>query len=402
MKKILLCALGLSSYAMSQTADSISLEVGYSNDSYYSFENGEVLNTAADNWDLAFELDVFGAGVRVNNSRSSVWVYPGAITDWTSLDTNGMVSSWENNLNDYSTWALGALNLAADQSSSTDLGWGEYNTITHQIEGSRIFVIELNDGSFRKLFIEDLAAGAYAFKTDFIDNSNEVNTIITKANYTGKNFVYFDVLTGTVIDREPLSSSWDVLFTNYILELAPGYIGSVTGALQNLNVQVSKVENTPVATSSYGTFETEINTIGYDWKSFNMSTFSYDIVNDLSYFVQLENGDVWKLVFTDFGGSSTGKIYFTKEKIESAGVPSIDVNISIYPNPVQNALNIESSKSLNSIEIISAQGERVFELDKQTTSSTSIDLSQLENGVYFLKALTEDHQSSIQKIIVQH
>jgi hypothetical protein len=57
---------------------------------------------------------------------------------------------------------------------------------------------------------------------------------------------------------------------------------------------------------------------------------------------------------------------------------------------------------LNSIEIISAQGERVFELDKQITSSTSIDLSQLENGVYFLKALTEDHQSSIQKIIVQH
>ena len=47
MKKLILCAFGLSSFAYGQTTDMVSLGATYANDSYYSFENGEEANVDA-------------------------------------------------------------------------------------------------------------------------------------------------------------------------------------------------------------------------------------------------------------------------------------------------------------------------------------------------------------------
>ncbi|MCH2231293.1 MAG: T9SS type A sorting domain-containing protein [Crocinitomicaceae bacterium] len=398
MKKILAIVLGMSSLSMAQTADVVTLGAGYANESYYSFENGEVASEQIDSWDLAFDLDAFGAAVRLNNKRSSLWVYPGVVGDWTTVDTNGMATTWETALNDYESWSLGALNVVGDPMSATDLGWGEYNTITHQIQGSRIFVLELSNGTFRKLLIESLAGGDYSIKFDLLDNSNEVVEVISKSSYVGKNFVYYNILTESITDREPLSSDWDVVFTNYVLELAPGYISSVTGVLQNSSVEVSKVESQPVSTSTYATFEPEINTIGYDWKSFNMSLFTYEIVADLSYFVKLENDDVWKVVFTGFEGSSTGVVNFTKEKVESAGVPEyMGATVDVYPNPASNILNISSVYSINSLSIVNASGQVVY-----TGVESMINVSNFDEGFYFMHIKDDAGNVSVEKIIIKH
>ena len=55
---------------------------------------------------------------------------------------------------------------------------------------------------------------------------------ITCAPYTAKNFIYFSLTTGEVLDNEPDSESWDLVFTKYHDESIP-YI--VTGVLTNVN-----------------------------------------------------------------------------------------------------------------------------------------------------------------------
>lgn len=403
MKKIIFLTLCFPTLTFAQTADMVSLGAGYANESYYSFENGEEANVDNYNWDLAFEINPYGAAVRLNRKNCTLWLYPGTIADWSTLDTTGMAATWEQYINGYEAWEQGAFNIPADPADGFDLGWGVYNSITHVITGNKIFVVKLADDSYRKLIIDNVSGGAFNFKYDQLDNSNEVVASITKSTYVGKNFVYYDLATSTVIDREPTSTEWDVVFTNYILELAPGYFSGTTGALHNKGVATSQVDGVATSSSTYGSFEDEINTIGYDWKIFDMGTFSFSLVDDLSYFVLTATGDVWKLVFTDFEGSSNGNIHFTKEKVETAGIPTYEgANIAVYPNPASDVLNISTTRVLQKLTITDLSGQVAKELNTLGFSSIQISTTDLKNGVYFIRTLDEFNRTGIKRIVIQH
>ncbi len=70
-------------------------------------------------------------------------------------------------------------------------------------------------------------------------------------------------------------------------------------------------------------------------------------------------------------------------------------DIKIYPNPVQNQLNIESQEIINGIEIFDLLGKKIFE-----SKSKTIDVSGLQSGIYLLKINTENGILT-QKIIKQ-
>lgn len=399
MKKIILSAFCISSIAFAQTTDMVSLGASYANDSYYSFENGEEVNTSALNWDLAFEMGGMATGVRLNERNATLWVYPGAISDWATLDSTGH-SSWTELHNNYEDWSSGAFNDAAATGAS--YGWGEYTGgPLHNVEASKIFLIQLADNSYRKLKI-DLTSTSSVFQVthDLLDNSNEVITPITIADYAGKSFVYYDIATETVIDREPIKTDWDIVFTNYIFELAPGYFGGTTGALHNKNTATSEVSGVPTATSTPGTFTDEINTIGYDWKTY---TGTYTIVDDLTYFVETQEGDIWKLIFTQFEGSSNGNIHFTKEKIATAGIAEYTgADIHVYPNPAIDVINVKTANAISSISIIDLAGKTVKEVKSNNLLSIQISTLDLNNGVYILNTLDDSNRSSSTRIVIQH
>lgn len=364
MKKIIftLCVSAITFAASAQINDSTELGPGYANQSYYSMANGEVANVDNNNWDLAFDLSGFGAAIRLNRRIDVMYVYPNDTSNWASLDTAGH-QNWDSYLNGYEDWSQGALNADADLADPADLGWGMYNSLTHFTEGDRIFVIELSDGSYRKVWIQLLAGGEYKFKFDYLDNSNEQSVTITKSDYAGKNFVYYSLENEMIIDREPLSTDWDIVFTNYALELAPNYISTVTGVLHNVDCYVQEVNTVPANQAVYneGAVEANISTIGYNWKTYDFGSGGYLIEDSLSYFVQTATGDVWQLVFTGFNGSSDGKSYFTKELI---GAASFDENQIIelvtYPNPAVNELNIFNLENIAELSVYSLSGQEVF------------------------------------------
>lgn len=394
--------------ANSQTPDSVILGPGYSNESYYSFENGEVSNVSNSNWDLAFDLSGYGASIRMNRKINVLYLYPGSAADWNTIDTAGHLS-WNQYIDGYDSWSQGALNAPANSSDPSDLGWGSYNTITHITEGSRIFVIKLDDDSYRKLFIETLASGIYTFKYANIDGSNLVTETITKADYTGQNFIHYSILNEQIVDREPASDDWDIVFTNYVLELAPGYFSGVTSVLSNSTFRaltVSESNNVPVVESDLNAnpYDSQIDLIGYDWKSFNMGTFTYEIEDSLCYFIKDENNNVWKLVFTGFAGSSTGKIYFTKEKVAFASVnENQPVEISVYPVPANDFVNVGcNGTDLVIVQLFSVTGQLVWSESSLNKDIAQIPLSEIPNGFYIVQMISSDNQTFTQKIQVQH
>ena len=60
-------------------------------------------------------------------------------------------------------------------------------------------------------------------------------------------------------------------------------------------------------------------------------------------------------------------------------------NINIYPNPTNGLININTNENINSISIYNIIGKQVLNtIDKET-----INISSLEDGIYFIDITTE-------------
>lgn len=315
-------------------SDSAVTGANYVNDVFYSLPNstGTVSTVTKDNWDLGFEITGNSSSIIANtaNNNNNVRVYqsPYKVSDWANLDTTGL-ASWQRLDNSPTSWSEGALNSNVGGGGNFDLGWGVYdfngdNGPQHAVNGDSIFVVKLSANSWKKLRIDRLYGSEYSFTWSDLDGNNEVKDTIKKADYTGKNFAYYSLTNAAEVNREPATADWDLLFTKYITfdyGLALGTPQAVTGVLLNKNVKAVKVSGVAVDEVDFNnyldSFTTNINTIGYNWKSVNYSPPpTYLIEDSATYFVRRPvNGEIWKVVFTGFTGGSSGKYYFNKELV---------------------------------------------------------------------------------------
>ena len=85
-------------------------------------------------------------------------------------------------------------------------------------------------------------------------------------------------------------------------------------------------------------------------------------------------------------GLARNDIFIAKLSILLSGINDIkNSNIKIYPNPTNNIINIEglTKNENNTIQILDVQGKLV--ITKTITEKGTIDLSELNNGVYVIK-----------------
>lgn len=411
MKKIIhvIITMTVFTYVMAQTIeDSVSIDAAYANQVWYSLANGEQLSAPKSEWDLAFAVSGQGANILINSAiGTKLWVYPDAdVSGWSSLDTSG-ITAWAMLYNSDTSWNLGAFN----QNKSTnpyDLGWGIYDPITHFVNGDSLFVIKLSNNSYQKLWIEKLASGTYTFRYANLDGSNETPATLVKSNYSGKNFGYYSIQNNASVDREPLSSDWDLLFTQYTAFIPNAY--GVTGVLSNNAVTIAEARPVDISEASHGdyTFSTPINTIGYDWKTYGGG---WTIEDSTTYFVKDITGNIWKLVFTGFGGSANGTFYFTKEMVSGVGINEIkkdQSSIIIYPNPLTgNDLNIsyqiEQPVSQVQLTISDEMGRKIHSTSYENEHGPQqIELRNLElsPGLHII-SLTIDGNLTHKKLIVK-
>ena len=382
--------LSFSLYSQNQ---SISLQPSYTNQSFYSLENGEISNLNNSDWDLAFSTANMSSSIRINAGMGTeLYSYPlGDTTDWNNFNSSNL-SNWLPIYNSDTNWFIGAFDKHS--TSMFDMGWGMYSMITHYVTGDSLYAIKTVGGDWKKLWIQKLANGEYTFKYANLDGSNEINASVLKANYSDKNFVYYSLDQNSVLDREPNSVDWDITFTKYITPVQ-GMPYGVTGVLSNDGVHVAQADNIPDP-NSYNDYSqhpmmTEINSIGYDWKSFDMSTFSYSVEPYRCYFVKDLQDKIWRIIFTSFEGSSTGNIEFnTLEMTSSTSISELQSDIStfeIYPNPItDNNLTVvfDISSDISELNIFDITGKNIYNeiFNLKGFQAKSISIPNLNNGIY--------------------
>ncbi len=393
--------------------DMVSIQNGYTNQSFYSMVNGEVANVINTDWDIAFQLRGYAASILINSKRGvSLWKANKDISQWNSMttaDTTGIVSDPAYQLfNSDTSWDFGAFNRTNNASNQFDLGWGEYNYITHIITGDSVFFIKVGPTDYRKLRIDDLTGGIYNFRFANLDGTGEVVTSLNKQNFQNKFFGYFSIVNNTTIDREPVYNSWDLTFCQYFAQTPIAYM--VTGVLSNDSVYVAKAYpvDTALTTPAGFNFSGDMNAIAYEWKSYNMGTNMWDIADSTVYFVQDRTGYLWKMIFTGFGGSTNGNFIFEKGPANQTGLfeNSPVKSFGVYPNPTSGFARMmlqTEEAGMATIQLVDLNGKTVLQQAQWLNgglNTLDMNLSDLNAGIY-QAVVRQGDALQVSRIVVQ-
>lgn len=389
-----------------ETTVNLSLGASYTSQVYYKLNTKTETTVAANSWDLAFfRASNYEHGIRVNDGIGiEVFEAANQATAWNTIDITNE-AAWSKLYNSDTD----RINGAFMQGSAT-YGWGEYNTATHHITGTIIYVLKYTDGSYKKFICEDFYGG-YTIKYaswNGSDWSEDKSAVISNSNNSNNTYNYFSLQNDSEVMIEPAATDWDFVFTKYFTDVSTSKY-NVTGVLSSDNITVATATGDTTNNLSYSE---AINTIGYNWKSLN-ATWTYDVDSELKFYVKDKDEKIYKLYFTEFGGSSTGNLAFNFEDVtQTLGIEEIGESIAfgIYPNPVRSdkKINIvfdvnKVNKNENKIEIYNLSGQKV--LATSITNSLGfynkeINLSSLNSGIYMLKFTSGNYQKT-KKIVIQ-
>jgi hypothetical protein len=413
LSMLMLAAATTTTHAQTVVTDSVMLGAGYANQVWYSLANDEQGSAAKNNWDLAFDVVDVTSSIHINSASGvMLWNYPKSDkTAWASVDTNGL-STWNARYNTDTSWAVGAMGAYADPSNWLDMDWGTYDMSTHQITGDSIYIIKLVSGDYKKLYIEKLTGGTFYFKFANLDGSSEKSEQVSKSQFTDKNLGYYSIVNEAAVNREPNADTWDLVFTQYTGFIPIPY--TLTGVLHNRGVSVAKAANIPNKTSYTGwqahSFMSEINTIGYDWKS-HIGMGVYSVQDSLVFFVGINKqagADIWKLIFTGFEAAD-GKFFFDKQKLVAASINDVEGNtttMALYPNPasgsnVQVVYNLQANNKTAMLQVTDIAGRIVYaqSLDSTAGTHTAMLTNSFSSGLYIV-SVTTDAGLVQQKLVV--
>lgn len=421
MRNFITLFLGLVLNFMSlkaQTLDTVSINAGYAQQVWYKLETDKEVKTSSNNWDLAFSTRI--------NRDASIWVHPNAslyravapASSWQSLrvDTLNLTPD-KLQYNADSSWYAGAFNTTGD--NYFNYGWGIYNIFTHNVVGDSVYVLKTQTGAWKKVLIEKLVYDtAYIFKYADLNGANEKTFELKKSNFRGKYFGYFTFATDNTVNREPFSKDWDLTFGQYI-GLAANTLGVLqntllTSVLSNEDVKVAKVKRDTANNKTENlNFQSKINIIGADWKTFDQAKNSWKVVDSTAYFIKLLNGKIFKIVFTGFGGINDGNFIFTREDLKAVTTSLNDVkegvaSLGVYPNPATDgAVNLvyelgKIQAQTVDIQLFNLAGQVIF--NKKTFYSGGVQqytlpALNLNSGVYFAR-ISWEGKGLMQKIIL--
>lgn len=401
-----------------QTLDTVSIKSDYAQQVWYKLETDKEVKSSAHNWDLAFSTRINRDAIIAVHPNARLFKAVAPASSWSNLVLDTLTLTVEKQqFNADSVWYSGAFNQTGD--NYFNYGWGTYNIFSHNVVGDSVYVLKTQTGAWKKILIEKLVYDtAYIFKYADLNGVNEKVFELKKTDFKGKNFGYFSFASHNTVDREPLSKDWDLTFGQYS-GVAFNALGNLhntllTGVLSNEDVKVAKVKRDTANDKIENlTFQTRINVMGADWKSFDQAKNQWSVIDSTAYFVKLSNGKIFKIVFTGFGGIADGNFIFTREELKTVTTSLNDpkagvASLGVYPNPATDGavtLVYELGKIQTQavdIQLFNLSGQVVFNKKTFYTEGVqqySLPPLNLNAGVYFARISWEGKRLT-QRIVV--
>ena len=397
--------------------DSVTMGPGSGTDVYYSLKkakttgSGLVSSSANNNWHLAFSAlpssfpynPANGVAIRVNSvlgenpqagmtGTKLVKLNGASVSKWRNADTTGL-NSLPELLDSDSTWNLSAFTSTYPKAGPSNFIWGSYNQNNKNVEtNGNIYVLYNKSANwYKKINVKELTYDTmWHIIISNIDNTDSVYLKVSKRSYPKRMYVYYNVITKQLLDREPDIDQWDMVWTKYksMVDFNGTKVPySVTGVLSNPATKVAKNLgkkcNEVWLANKKAKVSPSISAIGSDWKTFTGTT--YTVTDTFVYFITARDSANYKVTMKSFTGGSKGKTTFNFYQATLGLESSANAEaISLYPNPSNGIVRISSDLSIESISVIDLQGQKLL-----STKENFVDASNLSSGIYLVLIQTE-------------
>ena len=270
-------------------SNQVEMGTDYGMQIYFDLETNSVVktNTKTD-WDLSFECSDDGWHILLNSSLG------GAAANMNTTDFASVIS--ENNANWNWDHQKGYLD-------STAIGDYRGSNTVYIID--RGYDLSGNQIGYKKVVFSQINNQSYEIRVADLDGSNENTDIINKDITV--NFIAFSFDSNSTVDIEPNKEDWDILFTQYIHVFSnPTTPYLVTGVLLNryntlcVMDTLSTFEQITIDNIPNYTFSSDLNTIGYDWKTYSFSNSNFIVLPEKNYIIKTQIEAYYKLHFIDY------------------------------------------------------------------------------------------------------
>lgn len=276
---------------------SANLGVNYEYQVYYDLKSNKVVSkNKKDIWDLAFESAENGNRVILNPSKL-MFAFDTQTQDFEAVnDTTGFGSNrkWD------------------DPSGNLDkTAIGDWQTSKNVYIIDRGLDVNGTPQGFVKVQFQSVDKNTFILRYAQLNGNGD--TVVKVQKNPDYNFSFLSLDGGNEVIVEPPKADWDIVFTQYTYVFYEPYFLPylVTGCLTNRYNTTSKKDSLVSFTdvdfeyAENSIMSSEINTIGYDWKSFDGTTYQIDYSK--VYLVKDSEGIFYKLHFLDFYGPQGNK-----------------------------------------------------------------------------------------------
>lgn len=393
---------------------------GGSEEVFFGLTTGEISRNNTSDWHLAFKSGFIAGTIRigggVNLYEALELTLDNAGDDLSGIDLMDD-SKFLQVYNQNTDWKAGAFNRGGSPEEDFGYGWGTYIQ-GEGVVGQKLYIIEytVDDATVRKqIAFTGMSDRQYIFVISDLDGSNLEERSVSKDDFTGKAFGYYNIESDEVLDLQPADGTWDLVFKRYRAAIQAGpdlFHYPVVGLLQASNLWAITEEGDVVEPSANSFYLPEVNQIGYDWKSFNQAEGSYDFTDE-TYFLQrhlstedgsfIPNGRVYRLRFLSYEGGSQAASTFELSEVVLSYSENKTLSFGIYPNVVTNnspnmLYNLSGSATLKVFDI---RGVEVYSSNVSGNGKLNqftFDISSLNNGQYFVQLINGNEFSTSQFI----
>lgn len=267
----------------------ISMGADYGKQIFYRLSDHTVVNQNPKTaWDIGFQCGEDGWRITLNSARGGAAALV-ETNDFSSVNSsNGVSWNWD-----------------AQSGNPDSTAIGDYRNADHVILIDRGYDPQGNHTGYRKMKVMEVNETAYSIRLAELNGANDIKRTIEKSE--SKSYLAFSFDANNVVQIAPDKTQWDLLFTQYVhLFHNPLTPYLVTGVLINrYETTVAEVtdrvfEEIKLEHVQQYEFNSELDIIGYDWKTYSFESASYTVNPDISYILRNAEGRHFKLHFIDF------------------------------------------------------------------------------------------------------
>ena len=136
-----------------------------------------------------------------------------------------------------------------------------------------------------------------------------------------------------------------------------------------------------------------LTTVAKSWNTLNSSNIfklGIGVGNEISFRGAIDDLKIYNYAVTDADVTSL----YTNNTLSSSDFSQNNIEVALYPNPVNDVLNIDTKDEISSVEVFALQGQKVL-----SSKENKINVSQLPAGIYLVRIEDVNNNIATKKII---